>query len=165
MRSCFAFTSFGFQVSITPNLRVVATLAPAAVTAACGHVPRGQWAFLDADTLEQIDQSACLVEPWNLVLLTRACADRIKHVWRRVRSLLARYHREALLKVFAPLVSLPSRHCDCCKRSPRTRRSSLRQRRAHIVCSPGRRRLDTGLRVVSCARHRLSVLEMLVLLV
>ena len=35
----------------------------AAVVAALGCVPHGQWALLDADILIMIDRSACLVEP------------------------------------------------------------------------------------------------------
>ena len=35
----------------------------AAVAAALGHVPHGQWALLDTDMPSLIDQSACLVEP------------------------------------------------------------------------------------------------------
>ena len=44
-------------------LRVRTTLIPAAVPAAYGCVPRGQWAPLDADMFELIDRSSCLVEP------------------------------------------------------------------------------------------------------
>ena len=39
----------------------------AAVAAAAGCVPRGQRALLDADMLELIDRSACLVEPVSVV--------------------------------------------------------------------------------------------------
>ena len=35
----------------------------------CGCVPRGQRALLDADMLELIDRSACLVEPFSVELL------------------------------------------------------------------------------------------------
>ena len=38
-------------------------LVPAAVTAAYGCVPRGQWAPLDADVFELIERSSCPVEP------------------------------------------------------------------------------------------------------
>ena len=58
----------------------------------CGCVPRGQRALLDADMLELIDRSACLVEPVVVESCSssRACAvTRSKHVQRRVRSLLA----------------------------------------------------------------------------
>ena len=64
----------------------------AAVAAAFGCVPRGQRALLDADMLELIDRSTCLVEPVYVGVLcsSRACAvPRSKHVQRRVRSLLA----------------------------------------------------------------------------
>ena len=64
----------------------------AAVAAAFGCVPRGQRALLDADMLELIDRSTCLVEPVSVGVLcsSRACAvPRSKHVQRRVRSLLA----------------------------------------------------------------------------
>ena len=50
----------------------------AAVAAAFGCVPRGQRALLDADTLELIDRSTCLVEPvsvWSLVLLPCLCCS------------------------------------------------------------------------------------------
>ena len=60
----------------------------AAVAAAYGRVPRGQWALLNADMLELIDRSACLVEA-VLVVFSRARAGRTEHVQRRVRSLLA----------------------------------------------------------------------------
>ena len=59
----------------------------AAVAAAYGRVPRGQWAPLDADMLESIDRSACLVEP--VLVVSRARAGHTEHVQRRVRSLLA----------------------------------------------------------------------------
>ena len=42
----------------------------AAVAAAFGCVPRGQRALLDADMLELIDRSACLVEP----VVVESCA-------------------------------------------------------------------------------------------
>ena len=57
----------------------------------CCCVPRGQRALLDADMLELIDRSACLVEPVSV----ESCAPSVlvlsprKHVQRRVRSLLA----------------------------------------------------------------------------
>ena len=43
---------------------------------ACGYVPRGQWALLDADMPKLIDRSACLVEPVVVESLcsSRACA-------------------------------------------------------------------------------------------
>ena len=41
----------------------------AAVAAALGHVPHGQWALLDADMPLLIDRSACLVEPVAVELL------------------------------------------------------------------------------------------------
>ena len=59
----------------------------AAVADAYGRVPRGQWAPLDADMLELIDRSACLVEP--VLVVSRARAGHTEHVQRRVRSLLA----------------------------------------------------------------------------
>ena len=55
----------------------------AAVAAEFGCVPHGQWAALDADMLELIDQSACQVEPVLVVSRAR------RHVQRRVKSLLA----------------------------------------------------------------------------
>ena len=68
-------------------LKVRTTLVPAAVTAAYGCVPRGQWAPLGADMFELIDRSACLVEP--VLVVSRARAGRTEHVQRRFRSLLA----------------------------------------------------------------------------
>ena len=41
----------------------------AAVAAALGHVPHGQWALLDIDMPLLIDRSACLVEPVTVELL------------------------------------------------------------------------------------------------
>ena len=43
---------------------------------ACGYVPRGQWALLDAVMPKLIDRSACLVEPVVVESLcsSRACA-------------------------------------------------------------------------------------------
>ena len=70
---------------------------------ACGYVPRGQWALLDADMPKLIDRSACLVEPVVVESLCSPClcCPRTEHVQRLVRSLLAIVpHREALLKVF-----------------------------------------------------------------
>ena len=60
--SCFRF---GLRAAVPPKLclRVRTTLVPAAVPAAYGCVPRGQWAPLDADMFELIDRSSCLVEP------------------------------------------------------------------------------------------------------
>ena len=46
----------------------------AAVAAAFGCVPRGQQALLDADMLELIDRSTCLVEPVTVLCSSRACA-------------------------------------------------------------------------------------------
>ena len=45
----------------------------AAVAAAAGCVPRGQRALLDADMLELIDRSACLVEP----VVVESCAPSV----------------------------------------------------------------------------------------
>ena len=75
-------------------LRVRTALVPAAVPAAYGCVPRGQWAPLDADMFELIDRSSCLVEPVVVVgrailllpVLAQTCTW---HVQRRVQSLLA----------------------------------------------------------------------------
>ena len=56
-------------------------------------LPHGQWALLDADMLELIDRSACLVEPvlvgGAFLLFLRACATRTAHVQRRAKALLA----------------------------------------------------------------------------
>ena len=62
---------------------------------ACGYVPRGQWALLDADMPKLIDRSACLVEPVvveSLWLLPCLCCPRTEHVQRRVRSLRSRLY-------------------------------------------------------------------------
>ena len=58
----------------------------AAVAAAYGRVPRGQWALLDAAMFELIDRSECLVDA--VVVVSRARASRTEHVQRRVGSLL-----------------------------------------------------------------------------
>ena len=95
----------------------------AAVAAAVGCVPRGQRALLDADMLELIDRSACLVEPVVCGVLcssSRACAvTRSKHVQRRVRSLLANSaSARPCGRSFAPWAAhselLLSLHCDSC---------------------------------------------------
>ena len=83
------------------------TLVPAAVPAAYGCVPRGQWPLLDADMFELIDRSSCLVEP---AALTRARAT--LHLARPApRPVAAREytHREALRKVLcSPSCSSPA---------------------------------------------------------
>ena len=90
--SCYRF---GLRAAVLPKLclRVRATLGPAAVPAVYGCVPRGQWAPLDADVFELINRSACLVEPFvvgrAILLLPVLAQTCTKHVWRRVRSLLA----------------------------------------------------------------------------
>ena len=64
---------FGLRGWLPPNLSRPAESQSlrlsAAVAAALGCVPHGQWALLDADMLVMIDRSACLVE---LVLVGRA---------------------------------------------------------------------------------------------
>ena len=55
----------GLLVAIPPKL----CCDSAAVAAALGHVPHGQWALLDADMPLLIDRSACLVEPVAVELL------------------------------------------------------------------------------------------------
>ena len=84
--SCFRF---GRRAAVPPKhcSRVRTTLVPAAVAAAYGCVPRGQRAPLDADMLELIDRSACLVKP--VLVVSSARASRTEHVQRRVGSLLA----------------------------------------------------------------------------
>ena len=104
-----------------------------------------------------LDRSACLPSCcWWSSSPSRACAGSIKNVRRRVRSPLA--CREALLGRVAPpscslraALSLPSLHRDCIKHPSRLRR--FRCTLFPRSCSPGRRRLDTGLRVISRARH------------
>ena len=91
---------FGFGPAEAQSLR-----HSAAVAAALGCVPHGQWALLDADILIMIDPSACLVEPvlvsGAVVFLpvptlpsapstsSAASGLRTQHFQRRVRSLLA----------------------------------------------------------------------------
>ena len=96
---------------------------------ACGYVPRGQWALLDADMPELIDRSACLVEPVVVESLcsSRAClcCPRTEHVQRRVRSLLANVPHprglvEGLLLPELLLLSCSRRSCheeSVCSRS------------------------------------------------
>ena len=98
---------FGFWAAVPPRLKVVATLAPPAVSAARGCAPHGQWALLDADLPALVDRPRVW---WSLGIAdgassapSRACAGRMKHVRRRVRSLLAKAHREAMLKVLSLL--------------------------------------------------------------
>ena len=65
----------------------------AAVAAALGHVPHGQWALLNEDMRLLIDRSACLVEPVAvelLLLLPCLRCSRSKHDRRRVRSPLTK---------------------------------------------------------------------------
>ena len=122
---------FGLQAAVPPKLclRVRTTLVPAAVPAAYGCVPRGQWAPLDADMFELIDRSSCLVEPvivgrasLLLPVLAQTCTQ---HVQRRVQSLLAKKnHRDALRKVLCSpscliaLVTKSSRPTVLCTLSP-----------------------------------------------
>ena len=93
-----------------PSLRLAVVRLPAsafaAVAAAVGCVPRGQRALLDADMLELIDRSACLVElvtvescaPPVLVLSPQQARPAPRPVAAREFSL-----REALWKVFCSL--------------------------------------------------------------
>ena len=73
----------------------------------CGCVPRGQRALLDADMLELIDQSACLVEPVSCGVLcsSRACAVTPQQARPAPRPVAAREFplREASWKVFCSL--------------------------------------------------------------
>ena len=88
----------------------------------CGCVPRGQRALLDADMLELIDRSACLVEPVAvescapppvLVLSPQQARPAPRPVAAREFPL-----REALWNVFCSLRAyselLLSLHCDSC---------------------------------------------------
>ena len=116
---------FGLRVAIPSKLsecrlssRVQSSLTPAAVAAALGHVPHGQWAPLDADMLELIDWSTCLVEP-DLVgraplllhMLVQACTQ---HVQRRARLVTACECPLKGLVLFRAARSemLRSPHCD-----------------------------------------------------
>ena len=85
MRQCFACSASASR----PRSRRSSVRPSAAVAAALGCVPRGQWALLDADILAVADKSACLVEPvlvgGAVVLLPVLVHPRT----RRVRSLLA----------------------------------------------------------------------------
>ena len=104
MRSCSVrFASVSKQRSRRSYVRV-----SAAVAAAYGYVPHGQWALLDAEILVLIDGSARLVGPCS-----RACASRITLDRRRVRSPLASVRREALLKVIVLLRTARSERLCC----------------------------------------------------
>ena len=88
----------------------------------CGCVPRGQRALLDADMLELIDRSTCLVEP----VVVESCAPppvlvlSPQQARPAPRPVAAREFplREALWKVFCSLRAhselLLSLHCDSC---------------------------------------------------
>ena len=80
-------------------------LTPASTSAACGYVPHGQWAPLDADTPALIDRSARLVELFVLLivflLLPSWCWPHQARLAPSPRSPLANAHREALLKVLS----------------------------------------------------------------
>ena len=93
----------------------------AAVAAAYGRVPRGQWALLDADMFELIDRSACLVEP--VVVVTRARAS--LHLARPApRPVAAREHLhcEALRKVScSPRCSSRDAPVALCRKEATTR--------------------------------------------
>ena len=135
----------------------------AAVAAAFGCVPRGQRALLDADMLELIDRSACLVEP----VTVESCAPPVlvlspQQARPTPRPVVAHeYPSRGLVEgLVAPELLLPSCSLCRCRRFTATAsgtslcRGVLAARvRAHFACSPGRRRLD----VSSRARHRLSV--------
>ena len=68
----FGFLRFVLRV----HSLLISVRLSAAVAAAFSCVPRGQRALLDADMLELIDRSACLVEPVTVGVLcsSRACA-------------------------------------------------------------------------------------------
>ena len=53
---------FGFPLLRPPGCRLLSR-----GYCRIGHVAHGQWALLDADMLELIDRSACLVEPVSVV--------------------------------------------------------------------------------------------------
>ena len=106
------FPRFGLRGRLPPKLSHCdsSQLWPLRLTVC----PRGQRALLDADMLELIDRSACLVEPVSVESCASClCYTRSKHVQRRVRSLLADSPlREALWKVFCSLgLLVPS--CSC----------------------------------------------------
>ena len=113
-----SYFRFGLRAAVPPKLclRVHTTLVPAAVPAAYGCVPRGQWAPLDADMFELIDRSSCLVEPvvvgkaiLLLPVLAQTCTQ---HVQRRVRPLLAKYPSRGLEEGLVLLeLLIPS--CSC----------------------------------------------------
>ena len=83
------FPRFGLRGRLPPKLCHCDSSQLSPLRADC--VPRGHRALLDADMLELIDRSACLVEPVTVshVLLPCLFCPRSKHVQRRVRSLLA----------------------------------------------------------------------------
>ena len=92
----------------------------AAVAAAIGCVPRGQWASLDADMLVMIDRSACLVE--LVLVVSRGRAGRSEHVHRRVRSLLSSVpiKRPCGRSCAPPSCSFPSCSCRFTSTAPAT---------------------------------------------
>ena len=123
------FALLGFQRSCTRLLWfVVSRLRPpgctqaeallrvsAAVAAAYGRVPRGQWELLDANMLELIDRSACLVEP---VLVGNPCSRKPapgtsqRRVRRCSRISPSRGLEEGLV---LPELLIPSCSCRSCQ--------------------------------------------------
>ena len=98
---------------------IVVWLSPvrlsAAVAAAFGCVPRGQRALLDADMLELIDRSTCLVEPVTVGVLcsSRACAAPAASTSSAASGRCSRLYPTARPcgKSFAPELLTPS--CSC----------------------------------------------------
>ena len=83
--------------------------APAAVSAPCGCVPHGQWAFLDADMPVLVGRSACLVEPlcFSPVSVLQAASSELL---RRSRRLIATASSTSSLEA---LSCSPGRHLAC----------------------------------------------------
>ena len=93
----------------------------AAVAAAFGCVPRGQRALLDADMLELIDRSACLVEPVSVescapsvLVLSPAASTSSAASGRCSRMSFPRGLVEGLLLPESSLLAAPVVHCDSC---------------------------------------------------
>ena len=116
--SCFRF---GLRAAVPPKLclRVRGTLVPAAVPAAYGCLPRGQWVPLDAEMFELIDRTSCLVEPVvveRVLFSSLSCSRKpAPGTSSAASSRCSRiYHRDALRKtsyVLSPSCSFPS--CSC----------------------------------------------------
>ena len=113
--------------------------APAAVSTACGCVPHGQWAPLDADTPALIDRSARLVEPCvadgAFFFCSFPCLRRPDQACPAPTPLSVNAHRKASLKVLSLLRATRSELLCRCRRFTATAPStlSLEGRSLHVV--------------------------------